>query len=111
MGTKNTPSDFDCYDKALPDEPYFCLLARDPLAPMLLRLWADQRRHDVLAGEYDKDDLRMCTEAELTADEMVAWRKIAAGIWKIPEERRAKYMDDNSPVDNSTQVVDKSTPM
>jgi hypothetical protein len=30
----------DCYHKAEPGEPKFTLLARDPLAPNLTRLWA-----------------------------------------------------------------------
>jgi hypothetical protein len=41
MGTKNNPGAYDCYAKAAPDEPMFVLLARDPLAPTLVRLWAD----------------------------------------------------------------------
>lgn len=30
MGTKSNPTQFDCYANALPDEPMFILLARDP---------------------------------------------------------------------------------
>ena len=30
MRTKNVPSKFDCYVHALPDEPMFTLLGRDP---------------------------------------------------------------------------------
>lgn len=40
MGTKNNPGSFDCYEKAEPDEPMFVLLARDPRAANLARLWA-----------------------------------------------------------------------
>lgn len=40
MGTKNRPGRFDCYAKADPDEPLFVLLARDPLAPLLVDFWA-----------------------------------------------------------------------
>lgn len=43
MGTKNNPATNDCYSKALPDEPLFTLLARDPQAPALVRAWADAR--------------------------------------------------------------------
>lgn len=40
MGTKNNPGKFDCYTNAKDDEPIFVLLARDPLAPQLVRKWA-----------------------------------------------------------------------
>lgn len=43
MGTKNNPGDFDCYEKADPDEPMFVLLGRDVDAPDLVELWALQR--------------------------------------------------------------------
>lgn len=39
MGTKNNPGKFDCYDAALPDEPMFVLLARDPV----VREWVRRR--------------------------------------------------------------------
>lgn len=40
MGTKKNPGKFDCYENAAEDEPMFVLLARDPLAPLLVRKWA-----------------------------------------------------------------------
>ena len=40
MSTKNNPGNFDCYANAAPDEPMFVLLARDPIAPILVRIWA-----------------------------------------------------------------------
>jgi hypothetical protein len=43
MGTKNKPGKFDCYENAEPDEPMFILLARDPLASILVDLWAQMR--------------------------------------------------------------------
>lgn len=43
MGTKNKPGSFDCYHAAEPDEPMFVLLARDPIAPLLVDLWAHLR--------------------------------------------------------------------
>lgn len=46
MGTKLKPGKFDCYENAAPDEPMFVLLARDPLAPLLVRLWADLRERE-----------------------------------------------------------------
>lgn len=45
VGTKVEPGAFDCYATAKPDEPLFTLLARDPLAPLVVRLWAEARRY------------------------------------------------------------------
>ncbi len=52
MGTKNNPGKFDCYESALPDEPMFVLLARDPHASLLVDLWADLR--ELHAGNPSK---------------------------------------------------------
>ncbi|MCX5516176.1 hypothetical protein C3941_19490 [Kaistia algarum] len=69
MGTKNNPSAFDCYHNAEPDEPMFILLARDPLAPGLVREWADQREAvAVTARQFAK-----VSEARQCADAMEAW--------------------------------------
>lgn len=67
MGTKNNPGKYDCYTKADPDEPMFVLLARDPLAPMLVRLWADLR-------SYLADNPSKVFEAHECAASMDSWR-------------------------------------
>lgn len=67
MGTKNNPGRGDCYSKAEPDEPMFVLLARDPHAPLLVRLWADLRK--LHAGNPSKVD-----EARQCADDMERYR-------------------------------------
>ncbi len=66
MGTKLKPGKFDCYANAAPDEPMFVLLARDPLAPILVRLWADLR--DRAAGNPSK-----VFEARDCATDMEQW--------------------------------------
>lgn len=68
MGTKNNPGQYDCYAKAAPDEPLFTLRAKDPLAPMLVRLWA--LRAEKAGAEPEK-----VTEARACADAMDVWRK------------------------------------
>lgn len=68
MGTKNNPPVFDCYAKADPDEPMFILLGRDPIAPLLVDLWADLREK---AGK----DPYQVGEARLCADQMRDWLK------------------------------------
>lgn len=67
MGTKLKPGTFDCYANAEPDEPMFTLLARDPMAAILVRLWADLREH--AAGNPSK-----VFEARTCAIEMEKWR-------------------------------------
>jgi hypothetical protein len=68
MSTKQDPGEFDCYAKLAPDEPYFVLRAKDPLAPALIELWAEQRR--VQYGVYPKLD-----EAVACAEQMRAWKR------------------------------------
>ena len=78
MGTKNNPGDFDCYTAAEPDEPMFVLLARDPLAPELIRNWAYQRTTKLTEGGRKILTLKQAAkihEALQCADNMDAWRK------------------------------------
>jgi hypothetical protein len=66
MGTKNNPARYDCYSNADPDEPMFILLARDPLAPVLVELWVTLR-------DAADPDAAMGAEALDCADAMRAW--------------------------------------
>lgn len=54
--------------KADPEEPTFILRARDPLAPVLVRLWAD------LASQTNTDPERV-TKAMACAHAMTIWRQ------------------------------------
>lgn len=67
MGTKENPAPNDCYTKAADDEPMFTLLARDPLAPGLVRDWAAHRH--LTRGPSEKVD-----EALVLAHAMEEWR-------------------------------------
>jgi hypothetical protein len=69
MGTKNNPGRYDCYEKAEPDEPMFILLARDPLAANLVRMWASLHRSTKGAN------LEKVEEAYANAAAMDHWRK------------------------------------
>ncbi len=62
MGTKNEVGKFDCYGNAEDDEPMFVLLARDPLAPMLVKLWAEIRNDE------------KSNEAFECAEKMIDWK-------------------------------------
>ena len=72
MATKNNPGPYDCYANAEDDEPMFILLARDPLAPILTRLWADLRRANHRIGDSAHEK---ANEASLVAEAMTEWRK------------------------------------
>lgn len=69
MGTKNEPGTFDCFHKAEDDEPMFILLARDPMAPALVCMWADTR--EVIDPECATEKLG---EARRCADAMEEWK-------------------------------------
>lgn len=80
MGTKIEGD--RCYDAAMPDEPMFVLLARDPTAPELVRLWADTRQTDIQCGLRPVTDAQQVVEARALADRMEAWRRDANEAWR-----------------------------
>jgi len=75
MGTKNNPGDFDCYERALPDEPMFVLLARDAQASVRVRDWAavykDKKQ---LRREWTNEAIKKYEEAIACAKQMDEWR-------------------------------------
>ena len=74
MGTKLKPGVYDGYNRALHDEPMFTLLARDPMAPKLVDLWADKRQSDINEGVCPITDVVKVNEARACAEEMRSWR-------------------------------------
>ena len=72
MGTKNNPGPFDHLAQAEPDEPIFTLRGCDPMAPMLVRMWAAQRWQE-------HADPEMVADARAVADAMTLWHKQHAG--------------------------------
>lgn len=96
MGTKNQPGKFDCYDNALPDEPIFILLARDPLAPFLVSAWSAVRMGDwekartVFDAMIERQgapylrepDVDVAIEAMDCSAAMFAWREGNEGAWR-----------------------------
>src|SRR5271167_4124368 len=96
MGTKNNPGKFDAHAKAEPDEPTFTLLARDPMAPVLIRMWAAQRW-------AEHDDPEKIAEARACADAMDRWRAQRGSSPVLPaveEERHAAVSIVTWPGDN-----------
>lgn len=81
MGTKNSPGEFDCYANAHPDEPMFVLLGRDPLAAVLVGLWARYR-------EATGEDPAKVAEARQCAKAMDGW---ARRLGKNPSEVAWKF--------------------
>jgi hypothetical protein len=91
MGTRANPGPHDCYAAAEPDEPLFVLLARDPVAYHLVRIWAAVRSQDVATASVNfgmmmsdmsaarargvvLDEVDRAVEAYTVAREMLRWR-------------------------------------
>lgn len=85
MGSKNEPGEFDCYANALPDEPMFILLVRDPAAPEIVEQWAKDRMTAIRRGRKPMADIATVAEAELCAKSMRKWRKENDGKWRAPK--------------------------
>ena len=85
MGTKQLPAPFDAYNKALPDEPMFTLLARDNSAPDMVRQWAYERERDIAQGRRPVTDAVMVAEARRCANAMTLWRRENFGAWRTEQ--------------------------
>lgn len=72
MSTKNNPGAFRCYEAALPDEPIFTILARDPAGPATLRYWIYQRA--MKGKNVSPEDIDRIDDADRVARQMEAWR-------------------------------------
>jgi hypothetical protein len=91
MGTKNNPAPNDCYANALPDEPMFTLLARDPDGPSVVRYWAGLRARRIDQGSAPVSDDAVVSEALRCADAMASWRIDNDGAWRkiVPASPRS----------------------
>ena len=87
MPTKQNPGLFDCYKAALPDEPIFVILGRDPAGPATLDFWASQRiKLGKTVGDDDKNRIKAAIDE---AKEMQDWRTrmLDASVEGIPPWR------------------------
>ncbi len=84
MGTKLKPGAFDCYRRALPDEPLFTLLGRDGDAPEGARDWARRREKAIAAGLRPESDRVLVASAREDAFDMEQWRLNNSGAWRQP---------------------------
>jgi hypothetical protein len=50
MSTKEDPGKWDCYANLLPNEPYYLLMGRSRLAPLLVRMELMTRRWEITLG-------------------------------------------------------------
>lgn len=89
--TKTHPGSFRCWEAALPDEPVFVILGRDPAAPATLEFWAHERvRQD---KTHTPDDKSRIAAAIDEAKDMAEWRQRMLDhaaetndlpVWKLP---------------------------
>lgn len=82
MGTKLEPGQFDCYHAALPDEPMFVLLARDPAFFDLVSNWAAGRAVAIRNGYAPESDWALVNEALKVASDGADWRRANNGSWR-----------------------------
>jgi hypothetical protein len=82
MATKSNPGKFDCYKTALPDEPMFVLLARDPDFSRLVREWMHRRHRDILCGDRPDTDIELVQQAGQCAMDGENWRRRNLGKWR-----------------------------
>jgi len=76
METKANPNPNGCLARALPDEPMFILLGRDPSAPAAIRGWVDER------SKLENQDSSQLAAALNDASEFEAWRIAHDGEWR-----------------------------
>lgn len=72
----------DCYHRALPGEPCFTMLARDPEFYHFVMRWAEQRELDVRCGERPSEDMELVEEARRLAQRGSMWRRHNLGAWR-----------------------------
>lgn len=99
VNTKTHPGMFRCYEAALPDEPMFVILGRDPAGPATLEYWAQQR---IQQGKvHEPDDRDRIKAAVDEARDMAEWRQRMLDhaeecglppVWKLP--RPDEHGDD-----------------
>lgn len=94
MGTKNNPGKFDCYQHALPDEPMFILLARDPIFYEFVTKWARRRGLAIDCGERPQSDSEMVNEAIRCAGDGALWRLKNNGIWRKENKLSLENLPD-----------------
>lgn len=94
MGTKINPGEFDCMAKALPNEPFFILLARDSAAAGLVREWAGHRRGLIEGGVRPREDIRKVHEAQRLAAQMDAWREDPDNIAALRHQKATRSHAD-----------------
>jgi hypothetical protein len=72
----------DCYHRALPGEPRFTLLGRDPDFQRLVIKWARRRKRDIDAGDRPQSDQFLVDDALALAKQAPSWRSANMGKWR-----------------------------
>lgn len=76
----------DCFERAMPGEPTFTLLARDPHAPDVVLDWAFRRECAIRRGEKPRSDMERVAEAQALARQMREWRRENLNTWQTPTQ-------------------------
>lgn len=109
MSTKSIPGAFRCYEAALPDEPMFVILGRDPAGPATIDFWANQRiKMGKVSTDDDRDRIRAAVDEakdfQQWRDEQIAFAQEndQPPIWKLPrimDERPIPQFVENTRID------------
>lgn len=78
----NKQLELDCYHKAEEGEPKFTLLARDPLAPHMVALWAALRKGDTASA--------VVLFGDMVADPAYEYRNQLIKFGELPEAAKDK---------------------
>lgn len=96
MTTRDNPTGTDAHRKALPDEPTFTLLARDPAAPAAIEAWMMARvRHYDANPPAPRTEQHKYLEAIRCVGAMDEWRADPANTARVAV---AKAGPDPEPV-------------
>lgn len=90
------PGPFDALTDADPNEPFFPLMGRDPLAPPLVMDWAERTRASIRDLEDEKERRRLqakCNEAEEIAWSMREYCRSGSAVERRAADTRASYND------------------
>jgi hypothetical protein len=77
----------DCYDRLMPDEPYFELLARDPAFALLVHGWANVRESAIRSGDRPHEDGGLVADARALAEQGAVWRAANLYAWRAEQPR------------------------
>lgn len=127
MTTKINPGKFNCYASAMPDEPIFTILGRDPAFPATVLFWREERARQ--GKNVSDDDVDRLVAALQEAAGAVSWRAQnldgpdGKPTWQtpmsfvtddtkpvcVPVDSTPRYLNQDEMLSDMREIVDKFT--